>query len=78
MVNEAKNTTITRLCDQGFLTAVDHPPSVDNAIAALDGAMAALGRLKISPDDELIDIADVLTMEETQQCIEGEVCSNVC
>lgn len=85
MVNEARNTTIDRLYDQGLLAAEDQPPNVDNAIASLNGALAALGNLKIDADDQrALDPSVVLTREEQKQCIEGRptknmicICSNM-
>lgn len=72
MANDAKTTTIDKLCDQGLLTAQDHSPGVDNAIAALDGALEALGSLKVPASEQPShDPNDVLTLQETRQCIEG-------
>ena len=72
MANEAKSTTIDKLCDQGLLTAPDHSPGVGNAIAALDGALLALGSLKVPANEQpSLDANDVFTLQETRQCIDG-------
>jgi hypothetical protein len=75
MISDAKNTTIDRLSHRGLLTAADTSPGVDNAIEALNGALASLGNLKVQCDQALIPDADVLTLEETRECIECQYIS---
>ena len=72
MMNDAKNTTISNLCDKGLLTA-DTPPNVDSALAALNGALAAMKNLRVSPHDSPDpDPLDFMTRDEKRQCLESK------
>lgn len=72
MVNDARNTTISKLCDKELL-AVEASPNVDSALAALNGALAALGDLRVSPHAAPeLDPKEVLTREEKRLCLDGK------
>jgi hypothetical protein len=78
MVNDAKTTTIKRFLEPGELIAGETPSGVDSALEALNGALAALGNLRVRPDDAPVSDADVFTAEDARQSIECQYISTLC